>query len=159
MSAYVLIKQPQCQMLHMLFNLSASSWGTSCQPDFIGENMHLNKVKILAEVTEAEIKPRWGDSKAMSHRTSLVLQWLRLWAPNAGGLGSIPGQRTRSHVPQLRVCILQYFLRSGAIKKKKCHELLLLSSLGASLCPSSHTPVLANTHLQAWMQLPTVPKA
>ena len=36
--------------------------------------MHLNKVKILAEVTEAEIKPRWGDSKAMSHRTSLVLQ-------------------------------------------------------------------------------------
>ena len=74
MSAYVLIKQPQRQMLHMLFNLSASSWGTSCQPDFIGENMHLNKVKILAEVTEAEIKPRWGDSKAMSHRTSLVVQ-------------------------------------------------------------------------------------
>ena len=25
-------------------------------------------------------------------QTSLVVQWLRLWAPNAGGLGLIPGQ-------------------------------------------------------------------
>ena len=30
--------------------------------------------------------------------TSLVAQWLRLCAPNAGGPGSIPGQGTRSHV-------------------------------------------------------------
>ena len=30
--------------------------------------------------------------------TSLVIQWFRLQAPNAGGLGSIPGQGTRSHV-------------------------------------------------------------
>ena len=30
--------------------------------------------------------------------TSLVGQWLRLYAPNAGGPGSIPNQRTRSHM-------------------------------------------------------------
>ena len=30
--------------------------------------------------------------------TSLVAQWIRLCAPNAGGLGSIPGQGTRSHM-------------------------------------------------------------
>ena len=30
--------------------------------------------------------------------TSLVAQWLRPHAPNAGGLGSTPGQGTRSHV-------------------------------------------------------------
>ena len=30
--------------------------------------------------------------------TSLVVQWLRLHAPNAGGPGSIPGQGTRSHM-------------------------------------------------------------
>ena len=30
---------------------------------------------------------------------SLIVQWLRLHAPNAGGPGSIPGQRTRSHMP------------------------------------------------------------
>ena len=35
--------------------------------------------------------------------TSLVVQWLRLWAPKAGGPGSILGQGTRSHMPQLRV--------------------------------------------------------
>ena len=42
--------------------------------------------------------------------TSLLVQWLRLSALNAGGPGSIPGQGTRSHnatakrfhVPQLR---------------------------------------------------------
>ena len=30
--------------------------------------------------------------------TSLVVQWIRLYAPNAGGPGSIPGQGTRSHM-------------------------------------------------------------
>ena len=33
--------------------------------------------------------------------TSLVAQWLRLHASNAGGPGSIPVQGTRSHMPQL----------------------------------------------------------
>ena len=33
----------------------------------------------------------------------LVIQWLRLHTPNAGGLDSIPGQGTRSHILQLRV--------------------------------------------------------
>ena len=32
--------------------------------------------------------------------TSLVVQWLRLCAPNAGDLGSIPGQGTRVHMLQ-----------------------------------------------------------
>ena len=32
----------------------------------------------------------------------LVVQWLRLQVPSAGGLGSIPGQGTRFHMPQLR---------------------------------------------------------
>ncbi|TEA38087.1 hypothetical protein DBR06_SOUSAS5810019, partial [Sousa chinensis] len=29
--------------------------------------------------------------------TSLVIQWVRLCIPCAGGPGSIPGQETRSH--------------------------------------------------------------
>ena len=36
--------------------------------------------------------------------TSLVVQWLRLQAPKAGGLGSIPGQGTRSRTPQEPSC-------------------------------------------------------
>ena len=35
--------------------------------------------------------------------TSLEVQWPRLCAPSAGGLGSLPGPGTRSHLPQLRV--------------------------------------------------------
>ena len=34
--------------------------------------------------------------------TSLVVQWLRLCAPNAGGPGSIPGQGTGSCMQQLK---------------------------------------------------------
>ena len=48
--------------------------------------------------------------------TSLVVQWLRLLAPNAGGPGSTPGQGTSSHMPQLRALMLQ--LRPVAAKKK-----------------------------------------
>ena len=35
--------------------------------------------------------------------TSLVVQWLRRHNPNAGGLGLIAGQATRSYMLQLRV--------------------------------------------------------
>ena len=35
--------------------------------------------------------------------TSLVVQWLRPQAPNAGGPTLIPGQGTRPHMPHLRI--------------------------------------------------------
>ena len=38
--------------------------------------------------------------------TSLVVQWLRLCPPHAGGLGSITDQGTRSHVMQQKLKIL-----------------------------------------------------
>ena len=41
---------------------------------------------------------------------------LRLHTPSAEGLGSILGQGTRSHVPQLRVCLLQLELACSAAK-------------------------------------------
>ena len=37
--------------------------------------------------------------------TSLVVQWLRFHTPNVGDPGSIPGQGTRSHMPQQRLKI------------------------------------------------------
>ena len=42
------------------------------------------------------------NSKTESTGTSLVVQWLRLCAPNAGGVGLIPGLGTRFHMPQLK---------------------------------------------------------
>ena len=39
--------------------------------------------------------------------TSLVVQWLRLHTPKAGGPSSVPSQGIRSHMLQLRVHMLQ----------------------------------------------------
>lgn len=51
--------------------------------------------------------------------TPLVVQCLRLRAPKAEGLGSIPGQETSSHMPLLRPCTAE--------KKKK--RLFLLKKI------------------------------
>ena len=48
----------------------------------------------------ANMPPRY---KIQFSRTSLVVQWLRLRVPDAGGLGSIPGQGTSSQMPQLKI--------------------------------------------------------
>ena len=45
-----------------------------------------------------------------------MVQRLRLCTPNAGGPGSIPGQGTRSHRLQLRVCMLQLKITHAATK-------------------------------------------
>ena len=45
-----------------------------------------------------------------------MAQWLRLWAPNAGGLGLISGQGTRSHMLQLRVYMPQPKILHAAMK-------------------------------------------
>ena len=52
-------------------------------------------------------------------RTSLVVQWVRLHTPNAGGPGSIFDLGTRSRKPQLRVRMLQ--LRSPHAATKRFH--------------------------------------
>ena len=46
----------------------------------------------------------------------LVVQGLVLCDLNAGGLDSIPGQGTRSCMPQLRVCMLQLKILHASIK-------------------------------------------
>ena len=55
--------------------------------------------------------------------TSLVVQWLRLWSPNAGNLHSIPGQGSRFHMlqlksshVQLRILMLQLRIRLLQLK-------------------------------------------
>ena len=55
--------------------------------------------------------------------TSLVVQWLRLCAASAGGLGSIPGQGTRSHMPQLSATKLKK--KKWKKKKKKPHQAVI----------------------------------
>ena len=62
---------------------------------------------------------------AKDSETSLVVQWLRLHTPNAGSPGSIPGQGTRSHIPQLRVCMLQLKIPHVATKSPRVANKLI----------------------------------
>ena len=56
-----------------------------------------------------------------------MVQWLRLHAPSAGGLGSIPGHRTRSHISQLEIPYSTVEIKNpGAAKKKKSSVLMPL---------------------------------
>ena len=67
-----------------------------------------------------------GYKKAGS-RTSLVVQWLGFWDPNAGGPGWPPGQGTRSHMPQPRpstgkffFLIHKFFKKEGKFQREQC---------------------------------------
>ena len=48
--------------------------------------------------------------------TSLVVQWLRLRVPNAGGPGPVHGRGTRSHMLHLRACMPQLKVLHDAMK-------------------------------------------
>ena len=65
--------------------------------------------------TNLDLKSPYIQNRTDSE-TSLVVQWLRLHTPNAGGLGLIPSPGTRSHMPQLSVCMLQQKDLHDAIK-------------------------------------------
>ena len=65
-----------------------------------GENRR-NK-PIGGSLTPSRFSGKIYGPNLRSPGTSLVVQWLRLHTPNAGGQGSIPGQGTRSHMLQLR---------------------------------------------------------
>jgi len=59
-----------------------------------------------------------------------VVQWLRLQAPNAGGLGSVLGKGIKSHVLQLKTWSSQI---NKYLKKKKCSKGTLLVIQGAKM--------------------------
>ena len=62
----------------------------------------------------------WNFSKSLPQGTSLVVQWLRLCIPNAGGPGSIPGQGTKSRMhATLRVCMLQLKILHAVTKTQR----------------------------------------
>ena len=48
-----------------------------------------------------------------------MVQWLRLGPPNAGSLGSAPGQGTRSCMPQIKILCATTKTQHSQIKKLK----------------------------------------
>ena len=73
-----------------------------------------NVNKSVRDLKDKEVQMQSNHNckkKEKKEGSSLAVQWLRFHAANAGGLSSIPGsnpgQGTRSHVQQLRVCMTQ----------------------------------------------------
>ena len=56
--------------------------------------------EIIAKIPQVWQKTKTYRFKKPSAETSLVVQWLRLLSPSAGGMGSIPGGGTRSCMQQ-----------------------------------------------------------
>ena len=101
------------KVLFMLFNI---------QWLFIAESVY--KTAGVPFQWHSSMSRKEGKSGLYSHSnmhlwTSLVVQWVRLHAPNAGGPGLIPGQGTRSHMPQLRVLMLQLKTRACRLQLRR----------------------------------------
>ena len=86
----------------------------------------------------------------------MVIQWLRLRAPNAGGQVLIPDEGTTSHIPQLKIphattetwssqinifknC---QFLNTSTSEMLKCGESVLLIVLNIFMCDFCLSPCL-----------------
>ena len=82
-----------------------SPWGHK-ESDMTGR-LNSNKKKTLEPVLDMKVKV---------HRNFLMVQWLRLQAPNVGGPDSIPSQGTRSHMLQPRVHMPQLKIPHAANK-------------------------------------------
>ena len=67
--------------------------------------------------------------------TSLIIKWvrMRLWAPHARGVGSIPGQGTRSYTPHLRVCMPQLKILHAATKTR-CNQIYIYIYIYIYVC-------------------------
>ena len=69
----------------------------------------------------------WGHkashtAEPLNSRPSLMAQRLRLCVPNAGDLGSIPAQGTRSHTAQLKILHAATKTRHGQNFKNICFK-------------------------------------
>ena len=65
--------------------------------------MAVNPLTAVTGKGHADLRAKHTEYNEKKKGTPLVVQGLRLHAPTAGTPGSIPGQGTRSHMPQLRV--------------------------------------------------------
>ena len=83
--------------VHGIFQARVLEWG-AITFSVTGHTQLQIKAPPSIQIKAGEIPLR----KKASGGTSLVVQWLRLCAPNAGGLGSIPGRGTRPYMPQLK---------------------------------------------------------
>ena len=69
-----------------------------------------------------------------------MVHWLRLHTPNAGGLGSIPGWGTRSHMPQIKILYAATETQQSQIKNTSVQFSAITQS-----CPTLCDPMNFST--------------
>ena len=86
-----------------------TAWVMRQRPRSSVYNPEAEKVDLNPGTAQADLPmPTKGGRKwKLPLGTSLEVQQLRVHAPNAGGLGSVTGQGTRSHMLPLRVRMTQ----------------------------------------------------
>ena len=68
------------------------------------KNTEKNQIgKCKFHISESSLRKRTEEDKDIEVGYFPGGPWLRFCAPNAGSIASIPGQGTRSHVPQLKI--------------------------------------------------------
>ena len=97
----------ECHRARVFFKDCTFPWCSPvhCSGNWDGQepDHRVRKKTKLTRVLQSKDRP--GKQRAQeqhSLRTFLVVQRLRLCAPNAGDPGSIPSERIRSRIPQLR---------------------------------------------------------
>ena len=85
--------------------------------------LHLRKIVLIFSCCKGfPFKPRQSLSYLKMKQTLIKIKnkkdfpAFESFAPKARDLGSIPGQGTRSHILQLRVCMLQLMILHAAVK-------------------------------------------
>ena len=84
--------------------------------EFAGQKFTIEVFYVYISLTAFDIQ---AVKKNQDIGSSLVVQWLRLCAPNARDLGSIPGWGTRSHLLQLKIAQWRSYmpqLKPGVVK-------------------------------------------
>ena len=71
------------------------------------------EIRVGAAGREGWCQPR---NKRTDEGISLVVQWLRLHAPNVGGPDLIPAQGTRSHMPKVQIHMPQLKIPQAVTK-------------------------------------------
>ena len=63
---------------------------------------HLADFDAEGDIQKGKINFEGHVKSSVQHGTSVLVQWLRVHLPNAGSWDLIPGEGTRSHMPQLK---------------------------------------------------------
>ena len=87
-----------------VFRIHCAYYFRTCSYSLSRSSARVRRHFLHLPVSQLPVYPparKFTNLKHTQTRNFLVVHWPRLLAPKAGGWGSIPGKRTKSHIPKL----------------------------------------------------------